>query len=141
MWVGIGRSNLGGFDSSLESANNRLMDVDGFYSGFFSGAGGEGFAMLTFREGLLVGADPLGVVFDGHYALNAEAKRIEGSVTVKVPPNADLVQGVKVGVAGMEYKVPFSLPANFDSEPYICIETPLGPVNVRLEKLRQWPQP
>ena len=111
-------------------------ELDGFYVGYFTGLGGSGQAMFVLRQGVLVGADPLGVLFDGNYALNKEKTAYEGAVKVTAPPNGQLVQGVNSGPAGLTYEVPLSLPINFASSNFLSLDTPLGPVNVRLEYLR-----
>ena len=110
--------------------------LDGFYVGYFTGLGGSGQALFILRQGVLVGADPLGVRFDGTYALNKDGSNYVGAVMVAAPPNGQLVQGVNSGPAGLSYEVPLALPADFISSSFLSLDTPLGPVNVRLELLR-----
>lgn len=110
-------------------------NFDGFYAAYISGSNGNGFVMFVFSQGTLVGCDLLGVKFDGTYSEGAD-QQISGSVDVIVPPNGEVIQGVKAGPDGMNYSVPFTLSPDFLSAPYIALDTPLGPVNMRLEKLR-----
>lgn len=112
--------------------------VDGFYSSLFSGKAGEGSAMFILSDGVLTGADPLGVCFDGHYEADPGGG-FSGRVTVKVPPGAEVVQGVTSGPDGITYEVDVKIPADFASKPFISLATPLGPVNFKLTYIRAIP--
>ena len=109
-------------------------ELNGFYAGFFSGAGGEGLALFIIKDGVIAGTDAGGVLFDGTYA--AIESGWSGPVKVKAPANVTLVQGVTTGPAGLEYEVPIFLPKNFLAEPYLSAQTPLGPVNFKLKRIR-----
>lgn len=113
-----------------------MAAVDGIYSGYFSGEGGNGLALFVFQNGVLTGADAAGILFDGSYAEPETGGGLVGSVTVKVPANAVLVQGATAGPSGMVYTVELAMPADFVEQPYLLVTTPLGPVNVKLVKLR-----
>ncbi len=109
--------------------------IDGIYSGLFSGRAGEGSAMFVLSGGKLTGADPLGVLFDGTYTPDGNGG-FSGPVTVTVPANGELVQGVTSGPDGLVYQVDVSIPADFQSRPFLRLETPLGPVNFSLRFVR-----
>jgi hypothetical protein len=94
--------------------------------------------MFILRAGGLLGADPLGVLFDGSYT-PTEGGGFSGKVQVKVPPNAELVQGVTAGPDGLTYEVDVSIPADFSTRPYLNLATPIGPVNFKLTFLRAIP--
>lgn len=108
---------------------------DGIYSAYMTGAEGQGFAMFVFADGQLTGADPLGVVFDGKYHEDNEGN-LTGTIRVQVPPEGEVIQGVSVGPSGFVYEVPITLSKPVMDEPFFQITTPLGAVNVKLEKLR-----
>jgi len=110
--------------------------IDGVYAAYMTGASGQGFAMFVFQNGSIVGADPLGVLFDGEYSPCPDSGPITGKVTVQVPPNGTVIQGVTSGPSGMTYEVPLTLVREFEQLDFIKIETPLGPVNIKLKKLR-----
>lgn len=112
-----------------------MKSVDGFYSAFMSGMDGQGYALLVLRRGKIVGADPLGVTFDGNFTAEPDGGW-SGEVLVKAPAGGTLIQGVSTGPSGLSYSVPVRFPSNFDKQPFIHIETPLGPVNVKLTKIR-----
>lgn len=111
--------------------------MDGFYAGYFTGISGQGQAIFAMKDGALVGADAAGVTFDGDYSL-ANTGEMKGLVTVKVPAGISIVQGVTAGSQGLTYKVPITLPADFANRPFITVETPMGAVNVRLVKVRDF---
>lgn len=107
---------------------------DGFYAAYMTGEEGQGFAMFIFSNGNIAGADPLGVRFDGSFEVTNEGT-LCAKIVVKVPPDGMVVQGASPGPSGLSYGVSFDLSHDQASD-YFQISTPLGPVNVRLEKLR-----
>ena len=109
--------------------------IDGFYSAYLSGRESNGFAMLVFRKGSIVGADPMGAKFDGRYR-ETPTGGMEGSITVSLPPGGATVQGPTSGRDGISYDVKLSLPTDFAQRDCLRIETPLGPVNLKLVRLR-----
>ncbi len=114
------------------------MTIDGFYVGYMTAAGGNGMAIFVFKEGVLVGSDMGGVLFDGAYAQTTSGE-YQGTVSVQVPGGVTVIQGVTAPPAGLRYDVPLSMPADFLNQPFIGITTPLGKVNVKLQKLRDLP--
>jgi len=112
-----------------------MTQWDGFYASFMSGSEGQGFAMFVFANGRIVGADPLGTQFDGSYESKNDGG-IKGSITVRVPSGQMVVQGASAGPTGMSYEVGIDFePSAFDLD-FIQLPTPLGPVNVKMQKLR-----
>lgn len=110
-------------------------DWQGFYAGYMTGAEGQGFAMFVFRDGVISGTDPLGVLFDGAYSVEAHGELV-GEVTVTIPPNGTVIQGVTAGPAGMEYTVPVKFGIHDFDLDYVELSTPLGPINLIMRKLR-----
>lgn len=109
--------------------------LDGFYVGYMT-SNGYGVALFVFKDKNLVGADAGGVKFDGTFDQDPVTKSYRGKVVVNAPPNIDVVQGINTGPNGLVYEVPFSMPENFLDAPFIKVDTPFGPVNIKLEKLR-----
>lgn len=107
---------------------------EGFYAVFMAAHSGEGYAVVAITQGSIVGADPLGVKFDGSYSITGD--QLAASVQVTAPPGGTLIQGVETGPAGLTYPVSFSLSSNFETQPFVAIATPLGPVNARFRFLR-----
>ncbi len=109
--------------------------IDGFYVGYVS-AENYGVLMFVLKDDKLVGVDAGGVKFDGTIEQDPDTKVYSGTVKVTAPPNVDLVQGINTGPDGLTYETSLSLPENFLDAPFIDLNTPLGPVNIKLEKLR-----
>ncbi|OCJ63477.1 hypothetical protein A6U97_13410 [Agrobacterium tumefaciens] len=109
--------------------------LDGFYVGYMS-ADGYGVVLFVFKGNNIVGVDAGGVKFDGSYTQDLTTNSFKGNITVDAPPNIDLIQGINTGPNGLKYEVPFSMPENFLEAPFIRVDTPFGPVNIKLEKLR-----
>lgn len=114
------------------------QEVEGIYAAYMTGSAGQGFAMFTVRDGLLVGADPMGVLFDGSYTTKPDGTGYEGKIAVKIPPNGTTIQGVSVGPHGLSYEVAMTMPLVFTDQDTLKIPTPLGPVNLRMVKVRGW---
>jgi hypothetical protein len=110
--------------------------IDGFYAVKMSGDEGQGYALIVFKDGTVTGVDPLGVRFDGGYGASTEDGFYEVDIKVTVPPNGMVIQGVSTGQAGLVYNVSMSLPADFAKRDYLRVETPLGAVNAKFERLR-----
>ena len=113
-----------------------VNELNGFYAGFMSGAAGQGVAVFIFKEGIIVGADFSGAKFDGTVIQKGKSSVYDCVVKVSLPPNGQTIQGVETGPSGINYEAVFELAADFASKPFFFIETPLGGVNIRLEKVR-----
>lgn len=109
--------------------------INGFYGAYLTGRASQGFAMLVFRDGVIVGVDVAGVKFDGTYRDTGSGFSIK--LTVSVPPNMALIQGATSGPETENSKLEFQLPADFLTQPFIRIEAAHGPVNAKLTKLRE----
>lgn len=62
----------------------------GVYAAYLTGKVAQGFAMLVFRRGVIVGAGPFGEVFDGEYKEVGE-KILSVSVNIRIPSNVSLI--------------------------------------------------
>jgi hypothetical protein len=111
------------------------ISIEGFYTAYLSGEQGRGLAMFIFENGLIVGADAFGVMFDGKY-YDTETTSISVSLTVKTPPNVFMINGGTSGPHGEENQIKFDLTEDFASRDFIRLEGPRGPVNVKLVKNR-----
>lgn len=111
------------------------INWDGIYAAYMTGSEGQGFAMFVFKDGAIAGTDAVGVTFDGDYTCNNDGDLL-GEVRVNIPPNGTVIQGLSTGAEGFKYVVPLSLNLADVDKPYITMDTPLGAVNLKLEKLR-----
>ncbi|MBC2777296.1 hypothetical protein [Parasphingopyxis marina] len=112
------------------------MAWEGIYAAYMTASEGQGFSMFVFMGGRIVGADPFGVVYDGSYQTQKDGNLV-GQVTVTVPPGVLVIQGATPGPDGMTYQVPLNFETDALGLDYITLETPLGPVNLRMTKIRE----
>jgi hypothetical protein len=112
--------------------------VDGFYVGYMTGVAGNGLVLFTFLNDIIVGVDAEGVRFDGSYSTRADGNGHDVSVTIFAPPGGSLIQGVPTGPMGLTYKVDTVLPLDLEKDDFIKVQTPFGPVNMKLKKLREF---
>lgn len=110
--------------------------MNGFYAGYFTATSGVGLAMFILREGVIIGSDPSGVIFDGTFVANGDGSA-DGLVAVSAPPGVTLIQGITVGPEGLKYTLPIHLPPDVSNAPFIRLDTPIGAVNLRLVKLKE----
>jgi len=111
-------------------------DIDGFYAIYFTSKTGYGAALVALRRGRVVGADPTGVRLDGTYQKDKEESAYDVTVIVDAPAGTELVQGHISGPTGSRYEIRFGFRDRPDTAPYIRVDTPLGPLNVKFVKLR-----
>jgi len=109
--------------------------INGFYAAYLTGSAGQGFAMLVFRNGTIVGIDAAGVKYDGTYS--DVGSGIAVKLSVSIPPNTSLIQGLSSGPESDISEIDFQLPPDFLSKPFIRINSKHGPENAKLTKLRE----
>ena len=85
--------------------------INGFYAAYLTGAASEGFGLLILRNGTIIGVDIGGLKYDGSYT------RVDGGfdmyLKIEIPPNSDLIQGVRTGPETVVSKLHFTLPTDF----------------------------
>jgi hypothetical protein len=106
----------------------------------FTGANGSGLGVLVLHNGSVVGADTGGGIYEGSYTENTAASRLDFAITLSFPAGAIPVQ------TGIALPMPMSVPIHasvlqddIGTERPTLVQTPLGPVNVLLKKLRDFP--
>jgi hypothetical protein len=109
--------------------------IDGFYAAYLTGSAGQGFAMLVFRNGIIVGVDVAGIKYDGTYRDTGNGFSV--SLNLLYPPNTILVQGVSTGPEIEKAVLDIQLPVDFLSQPFIRVSARHGPVNAKIVKLRE----
>jgi hypothetical protein len=110
--------------------------IDAFYSVYMTGKQGQGFALVAFTRGRVIGADAGGFVLDGEYS-DAGVDLVSVSLRIKAPPHAPRIQGGVVGPQGEESQLDFQMSRDFASRQFVRIETQRGPVNVKFVRLRE----
>jgi hypothetical protein len=112
--------------------------VEGFFRIAFTGKSASGFGILVLNHGVVAGADVAGVTYDGTYIENQEKKTLEFQLIMHAPAGVTPVQ------TGVPVPAPVSLPItgsvkqeDVGTERPTLMQTPLGPVNVLFQKIRE----
>ncbi|TYO65763.1 hypothetical protein FXV83_15215 [Bradyrhizobium hipponense] len=108
------------------------------YVAYFTGVAGQSIGLFYIGDGMLVGVDVATMQYDGSYQANRDGS-LEGVVEYVLPAGAPLITGAPAGVAPTRVSVELKLPADFADGRVITIETPLGPVNAKFEKVKDIP--
>lgn len=118
-----------------QQSDSMIPSLDGFYAAYLTGSMGQGFVMFVFRNGIISGADVAGATYDGTYTACEGGFAV--TLSISLPPNTLLVQGVTTGSQGDRSTLNFQLPVDFLSQPFIRVNAKHGPVNVKIVKLRE----
>lgn len=111
------------------------MDPEGIYAAFVTGVVSQGLIILVLKDGIVMGADFSGVTLDGTYTVSADGSHAALKLTGKSPAGITTIQGRIIPEGGETNQIETVVPLT-DDAPFFRIETPNGPVNVRLQKLR-----
>jgi len=113
--------------------------IEGFYRIAFTGASGSGFGILVFSNGLIVGADAAGAIYNGAYTGNSPDQSIRFTVTMNAPAGVTPVQTGIPLASQLNLPISGALSENdIKSENTILLQTPIGPVNIIFKKLRNF---
>lgn len=109
--------------------------MDGFYAAFLTGRGGNAIVLFVIKSTVLVGVDAGGLKYDG-----SVQPLPDGGYHFKlryiVQPGTQLITGMGSVGTPTPIQLDFIAPSDFASGVIITIQTPLGPVNAKLTKLR-----
>jgi hypothetical protein len=108
------------------------------YVAYFTGIAGQSIGLFYIGDGMLVGIDVATMQYNGSYMTKPDGS-LEGVVEYVLPAGASLITGAPAGVAPTTVSVKLTLPADFAGGRVIKIDTPLGPVNARFEKVKDIP--
>jgi hypothetical protein len=116
--------------------NKKQSKMDGFYIAYFTGVAGNSFAMFVFKEQVIAGADAGGGTYDGDFDVTPDGAHIEGKVRFALPVGQASITGAATSAEPLKIEVPLRLPTDFNATDVHRIETPIGPINARFEKVR-----
>ena len=112
---------------------------EGFYAIYYTGVAGTGFGLFVLSKGVITGVDVGGGTYDGEYQVDRESGTLDGELKFNVPPGLPLVTGHPAQAEAFILKIPLKLPVNLGGEQPMTVQTPTGPVNVVMKKLRDLP--
>jgi hypothetical protein len=116
--------------------NEKATPLDGFYAAYFTGATGNSIGMFVFKEGVVVGADAGGGRYDGTYAMTPDNRFVAGVIHFSMPVGNLSITGVSAQSEPINIDVPLRLPVDFNRNDVHRIDTPIGPLNAKFEKIR-----
>ncbi len=109
------------------------------YMAYVTGVAGSSVLVFYIGDGVIVGVDFGTGKYDGTFT-EANDGGIKGLLNFTIAPGRPMITG---GVAPAQAMPPipiaFDFPKDFDKGPVVTLQTPLGPVNVRFEKVRDLP--
>jgi hypothetical protein len=108
------------------------------YIAYLTGIAGQSIGLFYIGDGILAGVDVATMQYNGSYTTNSDGN-LEGVVEYVLPAGASLITGAPAGTAPVRISVKLTLPSDFANGDTITIETPLGPVNAKFEKLKDIP--
>ncbi|MCH4561280.1 hypothetical protein ACVILI_001883 [Mesorhizobium sp. USDA 4775] len=117
-------------------SNPGRTPIDGFYTAYFSGVSGTSIGMFVFKDGVVVGADAGGGRYDGEYTMTADGSHVEAKLRFTLPVGNLSITGIAAEAEPLSIEVPLQLPIEFNRNDVHRIETPLGPINAKFDKIR-----
>jgi hypothetical protein len=104
------------------------------YVAYLTGVAGQSIGLFYIGDGIFAGIDVGTMQYDGTYKTNSDGS-MEGALAYIIPPNTSLI----TGAAPTPVTVKLNFPAHFDDGRILKIDTPLGPVNAKFEKIKDIP--
>jgi hypothetical protein len=111
--------------------------MDGFYVAYLTGRGGNSVLLFVIKSSTVVGVDVGGMKYDGHIE-NRENGTVSFHIEYTVPPGTPLITGVGGVAAPTPVALDFSVPSNFADGVIVSVQTPFGPINAKISKLRNF---
>jgi hypothetical protein len=111
--------------------------MDGFYAAFLTGRGGNSIILLAIKSGSIIGVDIAGLKYDGSIETAADGN-VRFHINYVIQPGTQLITGVGGVGTTTPVSLDFTAPADFASGIVIAIQTPFGPVNAKITKLRDF---
>ena len=110
--------------------------LNGIYTAYMTGVAGNSIAMLVFLNGVISGADVGGGLYDGNYEIVNDGETIRGTMIYKLPINVASIAGIAPQEKPMSIDVAIDLPSLIQPDDVYRVETSVGPINLKLVKIR-----
>ncbi|MGH6790296.1 MAG: hypothetical protein ACRECC_11525 [Pseudolabrys sp.] len=111
--------------------------MDGFYVAYLTGRGGNSVLLFAIKDGVLVGADVGGMKYDGRIKAVADGA-VSFHVEYTINPGTALITGFGSVASPTPVSLDFNAPANFAEGAVFNVQTPFGPINAKMSKLRDF---
>jgi hypothetical protein len=109
--------------------------MEGFFVAYLTGRGGHSVILFAVKSSTLVGVDMGGMKYDGRVEQD-KSGNFSIHVEYIIPPGTPLITGVGGVAQPTPVSLDFIVPARFDDGVVVNIQTPFGPVNAKISKLR-----
>lgn len=109
--------------------------MEGFYAMYYTGVSGVGNAVMIVDNGLVVGADVAGGLYNGSYWID-ENGFLDFDIVMTVSAGSILVTG-QTFPGPIELTIKSKLAPSFSNGQPVQIETSLGPINAIFKKIRE----
>jgi hypothetical protein len=116
--------------------NGSNDSFDGFYAGYFTGSMGNSMGVFVFRDGIITGADVGNGRYDGEYVLTDDGNYVSAKIKFRLPVGASTITGMSTQAEPLTIEVPLRLPTKFSPQDVHRVDTPIGPINAKFDKLR-----
>jgi hypothetical protein len=110
--------------------------MDGFYAAYLTGSAGSSIAIFVFQNNKIAGADAGGGKYDGEYKISEDGESVIGNMKFSMPVGGSSITGASATTMPILIDIPFKIPLNFSKDDIILFNTPIGPVNAKLVKIR-----
>lgn len=115
---------------------NENSVFEGFYNAFLAGEFGNSLAIFVFSKGRLVGADIGGGVYDGVYSTDLHSCLTDVEIVFTMATGSRSITGEEAEAEPVKVEMKLSLPNEIDPLEVHRLETPIGAINARFEKVR-----
>jgi hypothetical protein len=112
--------------------------LEGFYAAYFTGSLGSSLAVFCFKGGALAGADVGGGKYNGTYTLAPDGNAANCVVTFVLQVGQQSITGQRSEQSNNAIKVPVALSLPIDPKVVTRIDTAIGPINARFEKINSF---
>lgn len=106
----------------------------GFYTMEYTGKSGSGAGAIAFVDGRIAGVDVGGARYVGEFSVSSSGA-VTGFADLSMPFGGTLVTGAQLPPGAPSIRIPFSVSTTSVEGEVLRIETPTGPVNLRLTKI------
>ena len=111
-------------------------DFEGIYIAYMTGPLGSSLGMYVFKEGKLAGGDVGGGKYRGTFTIDHETKKVGCLIEFLGLPGVPTIGGSTFPSSDRPVQVPITLPLPIDPKAIFKFDTPLGPINVKLERVQ-----
>jgi hypothetical protein len=109
--------------------------MDGFFVAYLTGRGGNSVMLFAIKSGKVIGVDIGGINYDGTIEATPNGGYLF-HVKYIIAPGTSLITGVGSVASPTPVSIDFNLPTNFAEGVIVSVQTPFGPVNAKISKLR-----